>query len=96
MATWNGKPKTFRMETYRTGNFGYSDWEDVECGWEYNTTSDYFRHYAKLPGEEKQWGELLSKEGAIATLYGLMEWYNAYEGDEDLDKMIKEIRKDRE
>ena len=96
MATWNGIPKTFRMEVYRPEGSGYSSWEDVECGWEYNTTAECFRPYSKLKDKEKEYGQLLSKEGAIATLYGLMEWYNAYEGEEALDKMIQEIRKGRE
>jgi hypothetical protein len=96
MATWTGKPKNFSMEVYLPENHGYGDWVDVECGWKYNTTSDTFMPYTKLPGKEPMWGDILSQEGAVATLYGLAEWYNAYVGHEALDNMIAEIRKGRE
>jgi hypothetical protein len=96
MATWTGKPKKFSMEVFGPENYGYGEWEEVEYNWEYGTVSDYFRINTTMPGKEKEYGDLLSKEGAIATLHCLMEWYNSYEGSNELDEMVKEIRKGRE
>lgn len=94
MATWYGIPKKRRMEMYLPENHGYGSYEEVECGWEYNTTSDCFRPYTQVEGKEKEWN-IFSQENAEALLYSLMDWYNLYVGAEHLDAMIQEIRRDR-
>ena len=93
MATWHGNPKIFRMSVYLPENHGYEDYADVECGWDYQTTSDTFRPYTQILGKEKEWGDVLGNDGAKAMLYCLAEWYNNYEGKEKLDELIEEIRK---
>ena len=95
MATWHGKPKKHMMEVYLPENYGYGEWKAVECGWEYGTVSDFFRYYTQIEGQEKKWEYTLPKDEAVALLHALAEWYNNYEGKEELDEMIAEIRKDR-
>ena len=96
MATWKGKVRVFRQEVYRKEDYGYGSYEDVEWGWNYNTTSDTFRPYTKLKDEEPEWGDILGKDQAEAMLCCLAEWYNNYEGSENLDELIKQIRKENE
>jgi hypothetical protein len=93
MATWHGQPKKRRVEVYRPENYGYCGYEEVEFGWNYNTTSDTFMPYEKLHDKEPEWGDILGQDRAEALLYSLAEWCNAYVGEEYLDKLIEEIRK---
>lgn len=93
MATWKSKTYTFKLETYPPESYGYGVWADVEFRWDYNTTSDCIAIYSKEPNSEEA-RELFSQEGAVAQLVTMMDWYMVYNGQEALDKLVSDLKKE--
>lgn len=89
MSTWNGTPKKFKLEYYRSGNYGWASYEDIEYNWEYNTTSDILT--VKIKDPEKEYRKLYGKDDAEALLHTLASWYSIYEGKENLKNLLKDL-----
>lgn len=94
MATWKGTPKSFSLEVWKKGNYGYSDYENVEFNWEYGTVSDYLRIYRK--DSEGTTDESYSNWEAQARLYMMVQWMVRYEGKEAFMRLIKDILEETE
>jgi hypothetical protein len=93
MATWKGKIYQFKLETYPPGCYG-AKWANVDFFWEYSTTSDMLTVYEKAPHQEKATEILFSQESAVANLVTMMDWYAVYNGQEALDKLVADLKKE--
>ena len=96
MATWTGKPKTFKIEVYTPPDYYNSDYVQQEFNWRYSTTTDSLTVTSKTGECSLVDEQTMSQEYAEAMLWCLAGWYNCYVSEESLDKMIAEIRKGRE
>lgn len=89
MATWQGKPKSFTLERFLPGNYGYSEYQEVDFKWTYGTVSDVLT-VSETDKQDTKTSHYGNHE-AEALLYTLANWYGTYEGKEKLKELLKDI-----
>lgn len=94
MATWRmPEPKKFWVEfTHRDSSYHDLAREEVEYGWNYNTTADVLEITTSYPQKrDDDRSHLYGPSDAAAELYTLASWYATYNGKDRLKELLKEI-----
>ena len=93
MATWKSNKRKARADIIEA-------FVDVECRWEYQTTSDTFSYYEILEKDHNGYGKIekgtdimnalnLEPECAMRLYHALANWTRQYNGEKDLMSAIE-------
>ena len=98
MATWNGKPKKFKIEfVNKNPNIWDLSYDEVEFSWNYSTSADCLEviySHPELKGSPKS--TLYGPDHAQALLYTLASWMATYEGRDNLKELLKDLLEEEE